>query len=158
MRLRTGTLEQPLPDAVAHDPSSEGPPPLAELPTLDSVGKITRIAQTTGELYLRIGPRAEDPGPRDPESGYRLPGVPACSLLAEPWWLDSTATWMARQLARRAHLVSGDAVAQLITGSVAGRDADGRPLIAPAHPLAWISPSAFVEAEAMYRSWRESLL
>ncbi|GAA4434095.1 hypothetical protein GCM10023169_41270 [Georgenia halophila] len=125
-----------------------------DLPVLDSVNQVVRLIQTTGELFLRVSADGDNAGPRDPESGYRLPGAPCFALVPEPWWLDSTESWVARQLVSRAYLITGGARARVLAGTVVGRGVDGQPLVAPTHPLARVERMAFVEAESVYAAWR----
>ncbi|MFC7405129.1 DUF6098 family protein [Georgenia alba] len=135
-----------------HVPHGDG---ASGLPALESVGEIVRMLQTTGELFLRVGSEPIDPaGPRDLESGYRLPGAPAYRLVPEPWWLDSTPTWVARQLTSHSYLRRETGTGWLIAGEIAGRTADGVPLIGAAHPLAILSRPCFLDAERLYAAWR----
>jgi len=125
----------------------------SDLPVLTTVTQVVRLIQTTGDLFLRIGADMAR-SPRDPESGYRLPGAPCHTLVPETWWMDNTATWVARQLVTRSYLVTGNAQAEVLTGAVVGRDVDGRPLVAPAHALGLLAPEAFRDAESVYAAWR----
>lgn len=62
--------------------------------------------------------------------------------------------WIARQLARRSHLVHGGAEPWLVTGEVRGRGPDCEPLVARSNPLARVSRRVLAEAEESYAKWQ----
>lgn len=131
-------------------------------PTLHTIGQIVQLMQTNGPLFLH----APDPETvsgsdgdfRDPESYYRFPGTPGWGLQPESWWLDSTATWVARRLARNALRRATAPPTTVIAGEIVSWGIDGQPLIANARTMAIVDADVFVEAQATYTSWREAVL
>ncbi|ROR73827.1 DUF6098 family protein [Bogoriella caseilytica] len=134
----------------------------ASSPPLRSIGQIVLLMQTVGPLYLHvpdphsIGSR--DGEFRDPESTFRLPGAPAWSLQPESWWLDSTATWVARRLARHATHAATAPAPTLLSGEIVSWGIDGQPLIGGHRTVAFLDADVFVEAQATYSAWRETAL
>ncbi|MPV37505.1 DUF6098 family protein [Georgenia subflava] len=127
------------------------------LPVLDSVSEMVQLQRRRGEMFLRVsnGPDLDvRTGARHPESGYALPGLPAWTMQPEPWWPAGATVWVARQLVRHSYLLGESNRAWLLTGQVAGRGADGEPLVAGATPVAVVGPGAFLEAESIYAAWR----
>lgn len=140
-----------------HSAAAASPPP-----ALRSIGQILQLMQTHGPLFLHV-PDPESLGARagefrDPDSSFRLPGAPAWSLRPESWWLDSTATWVARRLAKHASHCATTPTPTLLSGEIVSWGIDGQPLIGQYRTVATLDGDIFVEAQATYTSWREAVL
>lgn len=128
-----------------------------ELPVLETLSAVVEACSSHDDIYLRFSYAPDDrdaTGRRERESGYLLPGVPAWPLCPEAWWGAGSRTWIARQLTRRAHLVSGGVEPWLVSGEVRGRGPDCEPLIAGLTPLALVSHKVLVEADESYAAWQ----
>ncbi|WP_324649998.1 DUF6098 family protein [Georgenia sp. H159] len=128
-----------------------------ELPVLHTIGQVVELCGTRTDLYVRFSYTPDDrdvAARRERESGNLLPGVPAWPLCPESWWGAGARVWIARQLARRAHLAHAGAEPWLVAGEVRGRGPDCEPLIAQINPLARINQRVLAEAEEDYAAWQ----
>ncbi|WP_348789424.1 DUF6098 family protein [Leifsonia sp. NPDC080035] len=94
----------------------------------------------------------------DAETGLRLPGYAARPLDPEPWWTLPTVDWIARQLARGSYPRHPGSFAWLLRGTVAGRDADGEPLLTDVEVVGRLADSLLADAERLWRSRFDSAL
>ncbi len=123
------------------------------------LAEIEEILANEPGLYLRYsdGFAADlEVGSVDTESGLRLPGLAARPLDPEPWWTRPAREWIARQVA-----VSGACGTEacgtedgrfgwLLRGVVAGRGADGEPLIADVEVVGRLADCLIAEAAHLY--------
>lgn len=122
---------------------------------LYQLADIERLLETGPGLYVRFsrGFAADlEAGGIDAETGLELPGYSARPLDPEPWWTLPTEEWIARQLARGPFPRQQGAFAWLLRGRVAGRGADGEPLLNDVEVVGRLADSVLAEAE---RVWRE---
>lgn len=142
-----------------HGPARRSRVP-AELPVVHSLLEVVAMQRAIGELFVRFsdGPETDETtAPRDPESGYVLPGLPAWPLRPEGWWSGTSEEWIARQVAQHAYLLDRGHRGWLLTGRVVGRGPGCEPLVARVKPVATLAPPVRVEAETVYASWRSRL-
>jgi hypothetical protein len=90
-------------------------------------------------------------GSVDPETALELPGYAARPLDPEPWWTLPAEEWIARQLARAACSRPEGCFAWLLRGSVAGRSADGEPLLTDVEVVGRLADSLLDDAERVWR-------
>lgn len=115
-------------------------------------------------LFVRRGRSrpARGGGVHDEESGTVLPGLPALSLVPEPWWPGSVADWVSRQLSHHLDGRTDRSTVPLLRGRVVGRGWDGEVLLAGVDVAAVVGPTPLLHARRHYRAlscgrWPEAL-
>jgi len=138
-------------------PTFEVPREGYELPVLETLSEVIEASGGREDVYLRFSYSPDDgdaAARRERESGYLLPGVPAWPMNPEPWWGAGSRVWVARQLARRAHLSHAGAEPWLVSGEIRGRGPDCEPLIAHVSPIALVHRRVLAEAEESHAAWQ----
>lgn len=120
-----------------------------------SLSGIVALQEKLGEVFLRFTGRYQpDLDGCDTADGYQLPGLRCWALRPEPWWGGSPEQWVARQISEHDYLVAGGQRPWLVTGRLAGRGADGEPILAAVRAIAPISAPALWEAKTTYVTWK----
>lgn len=115
---------------------------------------VERLVDESPGLHVRFSPGLVadlEAGASDPETGLELPGFAAWPLDPEPWWSLPTTEWIARQLVRATAPEVPDGFAWLLRGRAAGRDADGRPLLADVEVVGRVAECMLAEADRVWR-------